>query len=188
MQGMKSDEANWVEPLADRYGRMVFGAAYRVLGNTEEAEDVQQEVFLKLLDARRGPESARNWGAYLKVMAINGAADLLRRRARQRWRTLETIENLPAPATQAPDRQAEQNQKAEILRQALASLPAREAAVFSLRTFEEMSYEEIAAQLDLKANQVGVILHRTRARLLALLEPLLALEPRKESTHVSREP
>ena len=62
--------------------------------------------------------------------------------------------------------------KAERLRRALAGLPKRDAQVFALRYVEELTYEQIAAEMDLSVNQVGVILHRARRRLRDILKPV----------------
>ena len=62
-------------------------------------------------------------------------------------------------------RLASQRQKADALRKALSSMPERDAQVFALRCFDDLSYEVIAAQMSLSVSQVGVILHRTRNRL-----------------------
>jgi RNA polymerase sigma-70 factor, ECF subfamily len=182
---MNQEQASWIDRLAEDYRRMVLATAYRVLGNTDDAEDVLQEVFLKLLRGKVAPESVQDWGAYLKVMATRAAVDLVRRRASQKRRGVESIELFPEqPGAPSPAAIAERRQKAAILHRVLATLPSREAAIFTLRYFEECSYEEIARQLGLSASQVGVILHRSRRRLLELLTPLLAPERRKEDQNV----
>ena len=71
--------------LAHDYGRLVFNAAYRVLGNVALAEDVQQDVFLKLIEARSS--KVESWPAYLVASAVRGAIDQLRRQ--KRWGRLK---------------------------------------------------------------------------------------------------
>ena len=50
---MNNDHEAWLSQLSDEYGRMVFTTAYRILGHVDDAEDALQEVFLKLLGARK---------------------------------------------------------------------------------------------------------------------------------------
>lgn len=182
---MKHDTAEQVEQLAERHGWMVFATAHRVLGNPEDAEDVLQEVFLKLLtsrNGRRGADAVRDWGAYLRVTASRCAVDLLRRRSRWKKDGPELPEDAPAPADQNPRQSAIRRQKAAILRRAVASLPKREARIFALRYFEDLSYEQIAEQTGRTVSSVGVILHRARKRLREILEPILGPDESGERT------
>lgn len=97
---MKDDLTERVAELADRHGRMVFATAYRVLGRAEEAEDVLQEVFLKVLQSWNGrlkPDTVQDWGAYLRVTAARCAVDLLRRKPKWENDGAEPPEELPAP-------------------------------------------------------------------------------------------
>lgn len=176
---MKGEHAERVAELADRHGRMVFATAYRVLGCAEDAEDVLQEVFLKLLTSRNGrarAEAVRDWGAYLRVTASRCAVDLLRRKSRWKKDGAELREDVPAPADRDPRQLAIRRQRARLLRQAVGSLPKHEARVFALRYFEELPYEEIAQQAGIKVKSVGVLLHRARRRLRHILEPMLAAD------------
>lgn len=66
------------------------------------------------------------------------------------------------------------NELAPLLRRAISSLPKRESTVFSLRHFDDFSYEQIASQLGISVSSVGVILHRARKRLRDVLTPLLS--------------
>ncbi|MEW6237099.1 MAG: sigma-70 family RNA polymerase sigma factor [Candidatus Omnitrophota bacterium] len=173
---MAANREDFAAELAERHGRMVYTAAYRILGDADDAEDVLQDVFLKLLRTDGSllrSDAVREWGAYLRVMAVRCAVDFLRRDRLHRSENTESFEQLAAPAEYNPHRLAEQKQMAALLRQALQSLSEREAQIFALRYFEELSYEEIAAQLDLNTTLVGVVLHRARQRLREILQPSL---------------
>lgn len=161
--------------LAQMHGPMVYATAYRVVGNAEDAKDAYQDVFLKVLDNwKKQSESVRDWGAYLRVMASRCAIDMLRRNSRWRPMDGDFSERIEAPVSENPRHQATQREKALILRQALASLSERDAKIFALRYFEDLSYEEIAIHLEVSVNAVGTILHRARERLRKILEPKLA--------------
>ena len=164
-----------VAELVDRYGRMVFATAYRILGRADEAEDALQEVFLKLIgvwDGRLRTASVRDWGAYLRVMATRSAINLMRARASRRFESRQLSDNMAAPCSKEPAAQ-EKAERMQRLRRALASLPERDAAVFSLRYFEDLTYEQVAHEMNLSVSQVGVILHRTRNRLRKLANEAL---------------
>ena len=174
---MKSNHADLVGQLADQFGRMVFATAYRILGNRDEAEDAYQEVFLKLMKAKRldiPPDRSDEWGAYLRVTASRCATDLLRRRPRWESANEEQLEMLASSNGKDPRSSATQRQQAEMLRQALSVLPERDTRIFTLRHFEGMSYEGIAQLEKLSVSAVGVILHRARQRLRKILEPMVS--------------
>jgi RNA polymerase sigma-70 factor, ECF subfamily len=166
---MSEAPEDWLPELMKEYGRLVFTTAYRITGCAEDAEDVLQEVFLKIADASDNSatrsNSIREWGAYLRTMAARKAIDCLRQRRKNRREMTAFAETLqPFPATDS-DREASRHQQASLLRRALERLDPRDATVFSLRYLEDLNYQEIAAQMNVSVSQVGVILHRARNRL-----------------------
>ena len=153
--------------LAHDYARLVFNAAYRVLGDASLAEDVQQDVFLKLIEARRG--KVESWPAYLVASAVRGAIDQLRRQ--KRWGRLMRLWSAHEPDTSASAEQVGiASERGQRLRAALARLSRREAQCFSLRYLESLDISEIAEALALSENNVNVTLHRARRRLEAQLD------------------
>ena len=185
----KGNRAERVAELIDQYGQMIYATAYRILGNADDAQDALQEVFLKVLgtwNGRLNPAAVRDWGAYLRVAASRSAVDLLRRNRSWRQSIGECIEKMETPAHQNPRHVAIQHQRATLLRKALRSLPKREARVFALRYFEDLSYEQIAEHMSLSINLIGVILHRARERLRKILEPMVS--PSAEQTHTRQNP
>ncbi len=159
---------------------MVFATAYRILGVAEDAEDVLQDVFLKLMGSRFSrPDinAVRDWGAWLRVATTRRAVDVLRRNRKREYNAGENIDLVQAPSSANPRNTAIRREKAKRLREALATLPKRDARVFALRYFEDFSYQQIAECMKMKENAVGVVLHRARERLRTILEP--ALRPSK---------
>lgn len=152
--------------LAQHYGPLVFKAAYRVLGNAAMAEDVQQDVFLRLIE--QPPQDVASWPAYLAAAAVRAAIDQLRHQ--QRWWRLVPLWRVHAPAHAASAEEAGvHDERARRLRAALATLPRRQAQCFGLRYLQGMDIDAIAAALALSPNNVNVTLHRARSRLEALL-------------------
>jgi RNA polymerase sigma-70 factor (ECF subfamily) len=128
-------------------------------GNAADAEDVLQQVFLRLL--RRGPaaEPLDNQESYLRRAAINVSLDTIRNR--QDARSVPIDE---APPLQSP-RDQNQAELQDSLRRALATLDGRSAEVFALRYFEGYKNHEIAKMLRISQVQVAVLLFRTRQQL-----------------------
>ena len=144
---------------------MAFAAAWRVLGHAGDAEDAVQEALLDAFHLHRSQHVA-SWGALLRRLATCRALDLLRKR-----RPAEPLSPQAAgPAAAEPPAVAVASELAQRLREALLQLAPREAEVFSLRHFGELTNEEIAEELKMTTGAVGVALHKARERLKELLE------------------
>lgn len=178
-----------IEQLARAHGRTVFHAAYRVLGNAAQAEDVQQGVFMQLLE--RPPRvEIEHWGAYLAAAATRSAIDEIRKG--QRWqRIAERFRLLPKEGEPLPQDVLDGSARADRLRRALARLPRRQAECFALRFFDGLSLDAIAESLSVTPNAVSVSLNRaTRAlkQRIDAFEARLAAEPTAtEARNVDRE-
>ena len=158
--------ANSVAELARAHGRRVYLAAYQVLGDAALAEDVQQNVFLALLEKpRAGIES---WPAYLSTAATRAAIDELRRRARWSRLTPAWLAQVKDEA-RSPEALTSDEQRAGSLRRALGRISARDATCFALRYFQGMDIADIARTLELTDNHVSVTLHRAVKSLKAAL-------------------
>lgn len=149
--------------FAEHYRRMLL-AAYRVLGNMADAEDVAQGVFLRMREAEV-PLMA-NAGSYLHRAAVNGALDLLRSRNRSALEPLEAAGEMPAVAPDtSPEAAASARELAQWLRGALGEMTPRAAEMFALRYLEEFSNGEIARLMNTSTAVVAVTLYQVRAKL-----------------------
>ncbi|HUI55200.1 MAG TPA: sigma-70 family RNA polymerase sigma factor [Bryobacteraceae bacterium] len=145
---------------------LVFRTAYRVTGNADDAEDVLQTVFLRLLKRDPDAESIGNMTSFLHRSAVNAALDLVRSRQNIRNVPLDELEPVLAePAHRRPDRVQHSSEIREWLRGALARLNPRIAEMFMLRFFEGKDNPEIARLLNTTPGTVAVTLSRTRDRL-----------------------
>jgi RNA polymerase sigma factor (sigma-70 family) len=155
-------DAAQVDQLARGYGRSVFLAAYRVLGNAAQAEDVQQDLFVQLLERPMPPVG--NWPAWFATAATRLAIDRLRRD--YRWqRLLPGFARHTEAEPERPDQEAVRDQDARWLRRALAGLPRLQAQCFALRHLEGCDVAQIAAALAISPNHVSVNLHRAAQKL-----------------------
>lgn len=148
--------------LMRAYGRHVFAVAYRVLGDASQAEDVQQDVFLRLVQAP--PRDVASWPAFLATSATRLAIDRLRQA--KRWRRLVPSWLVDrATASPAADAHALALERAARLRDAIARLGRREAQCFALRHVQGIEIAEIARTLGVTTNVVNVSLHRAKQAL-----------------------
>ena len=162
-------EPDWGRIVAE-HGPAVWATVLRILQHHEDAQDCYQQVFLDALRAaRRG--TAKNWAGLLVSIATRRAIDRLRERIAARKRQVESPHS-QAHGPQAlsaqsflADATVREMELCDALRAGLAALPQKQAVAFWLRSVEELSYAEIAAELEIDANQVGVLIHRARAAL-----------------------
>ncbi len=163
------------------YGPLVWQTAYRLLANHADAADCFQETFLAALETSRRQE-VRNLPGLLVRLATTRAIDRLRQKGRRQRTNACEVEPLTADAD--PLDQLEAQDLAGQLRQAIRQLPVQEAKVFCLRYLGEMSYRQIARELQIGINVVGVSLHRAKAK---LREALSATETSDEVSHEQRQ-
>jgi RNA polymerase sigma-70 factor (ECF subfamily) len=154
------------DAIVERDGPAVWRTVYRLLGRRADAEDCFQETFLAALRlwARQPVQHPR---AALQRLATARAVDRLRRRYRESGRTAGVDwDNLRNPGP-SPPQQAVASELSQRLRDALALLPGKQADVFCLYCLEGWAYADIATELGISVDAVGVMLHRARARLRA---------------------
>jgi len=145
-----------------RYYARVYGLAFRLLGSPQAADDVAQEVFLKLyqqpLPAGGEPDlptSRHNLPAWLYRVTVNRAYNLLRAEMRRERREVTTQGDAPPDPAEHALRQEER----WLVRQALAALPPRQAQLLILR-HTGFSYRELAEILQVAPTSVGTLLAR----------------------------
>lgn len=159
-----------VLPVKDK----LFRLAYRMTGSALEAEDLVQEVFLKVWNGRCELESVQNVEAWCMRIAKNLAIDRLRSK---HWTTRTDEEPILAQADSAtPYQIAEQADTFAHIRQIMDQLPEKHRQVMELRDIEGLSYEEICEVLSMTLPQVKTNLFRARQ---AVREALIKLNTSK---------
>jgi RNA polymerase sigma-70 factor, ECF subfamily len=159
---------DWEVVVSQNIGA-VQRTVYRLVGNQADAWDCIQESFLEAVRIDRR-EPVRNWPALLRRVAVARSLDLLRVRARQRKRFSSEADPAKMLGREAePPRQAEANELADRLRNALRRLPGGQAEVFCLFSFEQLTCEQAAQQLGISPAAARMLLSRARRRLRRLL-------------------
>jgi RNA polymerase sigma-70 factor, ECF subfamily len=160
----------------------VWRIAYRLVSDHADAWDCTQQAFLDAVRLERR-QGVRNWRPLLQHLATARALDLLRSRCRERNRRDPSAEPAQAVSREpCPSQYSEANELAEALRTALGRLPRRQAEVFCLICFEQLTSEEVAERLGLRPTAVRMLLSRARKRLERLLRPFGLRAEQKETT------
>jgi RNA polymerase sigma factor (sigma-70 family) len=151
------------QTIVTECGPLVWRTAYRLLGNHADAADCFQDTFLAALElSRRQP--VRNLSGLLVRLATTRAIDRLRQRGRHE-QCQAAGRDCDETGSASPADEAQAQELVGQLREAIGQLPAPEAKVFCLRYLSEMSYRQIASELGIGINLVGVSLYRAKARL-----------------------
>jgi RNA polymerase sigma-70 factor (ECF subfamily) len=144
-----------IDELYSRYRDFIYRVALRVTHNAYDAEDIVQNVFLRMLRNRTGPEVGRSAAGYLRRSATNASIDLIRMRTQRAEAELAPYHPAPEPAV------AEQRYVQQVLEQ----LPPENCVLFELHYRDGYVYEELAAHLDIRVGTVKSRLHRIRGAL-----------------------
>lgn len=165
-QNMGSAADGGLEQVYRAHSKRVLRAAYRVTGSVDDAQDVLQTVFLRLVRREGGSPLSDSPGNYLHRAAINASLDIVRSRTASRTTPLEDIEaSLASREDESPDRLQGSGEIREQIRKALARMSPKSAEIFVLRYFEGYGNHEIAKMMGTSRSTVNVILHRTRQKL-----------------------
>ena len=153
------------QKIVDKHGASVWQVSYRLLGNYTDASDCFQETFVSALKVSKR-QKIKNFYALLIRLATARAIDQLRKRfCRESMHSLIDTETYASNKVSDPSNFAQNQELAESLRKAIVQLPVQEAQVFCMRHLNDMSYREIARELDIKKNHVGVLLCRAKEKL-----------------------
>jgi RNA polymerase sigma-70 factor (ECF subfamily) len=163
------DRAAFTE-LVVRYQRPLYNAAFWVLRNVEDANDITQIVFLKVAEQLDDYDPQYKFFSWIYRIAVNESLNLLRRNKREE--ALDDDVELPGSERSNPESQFGEAEVSRRIRSALMSLPTNDRVVLSLRHFSECSYQEIGQILDLDEKTVKSRLYEARHRLRDVLKDL----------------
>jgi RNA polymerase sigma-70 factor (ECF subfamily) len=153
----QGDEASF-EALFYRHYDRVYGLLFRLVGNRVEAEDITQEVFLKLYRQPLRGRREHNVRGWLYRVATNMGYNHIRSRKRRWGRNRHLLPDI-TDAAQPPAERAIQDETRAAVRAALAGLPQRQTQLLLLRQMG-LSYAELAAACDIAPGSVGTLLSR----------------------------
>lgn len=161
------EQTSW-QNIMEEHGGLVWKVAYRLLGNEADAADCFQDVFLAAVKISR-TQRIQNVPALMVRLTTTRAIDRLRGRTREHQAKQRAGMHLRSLENHGPVHRAQQQELLENLRRALGQLPEAQAEAFCLKHFQNMSQKQIGRALGITANAAGVLVHRARVRLEAIL-------------------
>ena len=184
MLAVRDDDAAAFEELVKRYQARVVGILDHMIGDREAAEDLAQDVFLRIFRARKRYQPGSRFATWLFTITHNVARNARRSLSRRREvqitgdgngsHEMPTLETLAKEASgMMPTRLADQGEMSAVVRQAMFALNDRQRMAVLLCKFEQMSYVEIAEAMEMTPQAIKSLLSRARGKLRDILEPYL---------------
>jgi len=184
MLEVRDDNAAAFEELVVRYQARLVTLLEYLVGSRDLAEDLAQEVFLRVYRARKSYEPGARFSTWLFTIANHVASNALRARSRRREVSLRSSDGgstgsrplervVQASSGQMPARQLDKAEMRDVVRLAVAALKERQRMAVLLSKFEGMSYADIAQTMELSPQAIKSLLSRARVNLRTTLEPYL---------------
>lgn len=182
MLQVRAGSAAAFEELVLRYQARLLTVLEHLVNNREQAEDLAQEVFLRVFRARERYEPGAKFSTWLFTIANNVASNSLRSKSRRKEvgvpnqigsdsTPMQLDQMALAASGQLPTRALDKAEAADVVRQALDSLNPRQRMALLLSKFEEMSYQDIAASMEMSVQATKSLLSRARENLRVILSP-----------------
>lgn len=163
------DQAAFTE-LVVRYQRPIYNAAFWLLRNAEDANDITQIVFFRVAERLDEFDPKYKFFSWIYRIAVNESLNQLRRSGRED--ALDDEIDLPGAESASPEWQVGEAEVSSRIQSALMTMNTNDRMVLTLRHFSELSYQEIGQILDLDAKTVKSRLFEARNRLAVLLKDL----------------
>jgi len=197
MLQVQKDDAAAFEELVLRYQGRLVTVLEHLVGRRDQAEDLAQDVFLRVFKARKRYIPGSKFSTWLFTIANNVASNALRSRSRRREINVQARESGPMGANPLdqmakaasglmPARQLDKAEMREVVREAIGDLNDRQRLAVLLSKFEDMSYADIAETMDMTPQAVKSLLSRARVNLRGVLEPYFDRGERPDSSQEKR--
>jgi RNA polymerase sigma-70 factor (ECF subfamily) len=178
MLQLKNGDETAFRTIVEKHQDYIFRLAFRYLTNHQDAEEITQDVFIKLYQSRASYKPRAKLSTYLYRITINLSLNRIRDRKRKNWISLETLkskqnEKIMLTDDQNPEKRIEQKEKQQFIKRAIGSLPNNQQTALILKRFEDLSYQEIAEVMETSVSAVEALLHRAKQNLQKKLKPLL---------------
>ena len=187
-QCLAGDQGAW-EQIVRQNWRKVFNVAYKFVGKHDEAEDLTQDIFLKIFKALKTFDRRANFQTWIISISRNLCIDHYRSVRKERQtiaRDVDSNDLQPATPDRGPYAQAEHQDLRAQLRTALEALPLTLRTAVVLRDLQELSYQEIADRLGLPEGTVKSRINRGRIELAHQLRRVQENQPLRPRTRAKR--
>jgi RNA polymerase sigma-70 factor, ECF subfamily len=186
MLRVRNDEPGAFQELVELYQHRLVAVMHHLVGNAEEAEDLAQEVFLRIYKVRHKYRPQAKFSTWLFTIANNLALNVLRSRQRKPSIPLNLRDSGPLGHNSAdklvrdgerqPVERMQERELAALVQQAISQLNERQRMAVILNKFEDMNYAEIAEVMELSTKAVKSLLSRARCNLRVALKSYIQMD------------
>ena len=174
IQKLKEGDEHAFRQLVDNYRQLVVNTCFGLVHNTEDAEDIAQDVFIEVyrsVDKFRADSKISTW---LYRIAVNRSLNFIRDNKHRKWaQSVEDVftlkkgklSSMTSGKAASPHTEMENSERAKLLHKTIDSLPQNQRVAFTLNKYEDLSYKEIAAIMETSVSSVESLLHRAKKNL-----------------------
>lgn len=169
--------SNAFSVLVNRYKDLVFTLAYKMVKNREEAEEVSQDVFIKIFKSLNKFKGGSKFSTWIYKITYNTCLDYLKKSKKENSIVyVEDFSEHQVKAIETVLENIDEKERIQKIQDCLQSLPSEEAFLLTLYYFDDQSVEEIAKIIECSANNVKIKLFRSRKKMASLLKERLEPE------------
>ena len=171
---LKQGNETAFKELVENYRSMVVNTCFGLLHNTEDAEDVAQDVFIDVFRSVENFRADAKISTWLYRIAVNRSLNFIRDNKKRKWfqsfddvveSKKETLNQLNHQSADDPETELENSQRAILLHEAIDSLPENQRVAFTLNKYEDLAYKEISEIMNLSVSSVESLIHRAKKNL-----------------------
>ena len=172
MQSCQAGYQAAFDTLMLRHQSLVYNFLLKMLGNSESASDLTQEIFFRIWKSRHRYQPVAKFTTYLYRITVNAAISENRLSRHQRWSEMDPneLEQIADSREKAPDEILQKREKETFIRKALMNLSDKLRTVLILNFYQDLSYNEIAAVLKCSVGTVKSRLARAKIALYKILQ------------------
>lgn len=174
IEKLKQGNDSAFKELVETYRSMVVNTCFGLLHNTEDAEDVAQDVFIEVFRSVASFRADSKISTWLYRIAVNRSLNFIRDNKKRKWfqsfddlmeSKKEALNQLNYQSSDDPESEMENSQRALLLHEAIDSLPENQRVAFTLNKYEDLAYKEISEVMNLSVSSVESLIHRAKKNL-----------------------
>lgn len=174
IEKLKQGNDSAFKELVETYRNMVVNTCFGLLHNTEDAEDVAQDVFIEVFRSVASFRADSKISTWLYRIAVNRSLNFIRDNKKRKWfqsfddlmeSKKEALNQLNYQSSDDPESEMENSQRALLLHEAIDSLPENQRVAFTLNKYEDLAYKEISEVMNLSVSSVESLIHRAKKNL-----------------------
>ena len=160
--------------LVENYQKQVVNTCFGMVHNTEDAEDIAQEVFIEVFRSIQNFRADAKLSTWLYRIAVNRSLNFIRDNKRKKW--FQSFDDITGGKNshlqrdisghnETPVTEMENTQRTNILHETISSLPENQKTAFILNKYEDLSYKEISEVMEMSVSSVESLIHRAKLNL-----------------------